>query len=67
MAIAACSARPPRTAASSSSNAIGSWLMTSIAPSGPASPMIGAAIRSRTFDELGQRIGQIVVLELGRG
>jgi hypothetical protein len=25
------------------------WLMTSMAPSGPASPMIGAAMRPRTF------------------
>ena len=48
IAMAACSARPPRTAASSSSNACGSRLMTSMAPSGPASPMIGAAMRSRT-------------------
>ena len=31
------------------SKALGSWLITSIAPSGPASPMIGAATSPRTF------------------
>ena len=37
-----------------------------MAPSGPASPMIGATMRSRRPSPDGERVGQLVVLELGR-
>ena len=67
MAIAAWSARPPRTASSMSSNASGLRLKTSIAPSGPASPMIGAAIEVAEVRAGRQRVGQVVMDEVLRG
>jgi hypothetical protein len=47
MATAAWSARPPSTAASIWSNWAALRRNTSIVPSGPSSPMIGAAISER--------------------
>ena len=65
IAMAAWSARPPRTASSMASKVFGVRLKTSIAPSGPASPMIGATMRSPEVGPGRQRIGEVVVDEVG--
>ena len=47
------------------SKACGPRLKTSIAPSGPSSPMIGAAMRSPMPVLRRQRVGAVVVDEVG--